>query len=417
MKYICTQFILLTFIISCTGGPAAIHTEGEEVWPFRSSQLVSPLPAYSGHFLNNPKEDTVLNTGSYIRNLLIDKSGNLWFTTHSSGFGVFDGRKQYIFENKAGINGNVVRDIKEDISGNIWIATNGGLYRYAAKSPLHLPESYTNFTTKEGLINDQLWCLAFDQQGILWIGTEKGVCKFNGKKFTAFPLPDKFAADLTNAYPAPDMITALYADKQGAMWIGTNGGGAFRYIPKNNNTACLENTCHHNRNNSGDQLIHRRSLAACFTHFSDKEGLCNNFIQSITGDKRGNVWFGTRFGGASKFDGKSFIHFNTSNGLTNNFIWTVNEDSQGNMWFATAGGGAIKYDGQTMDAFTSEDGLADDYIQSIAEDQFGNIWFGTAIGITRYDGNKNTSLSKPLLLKSADKKKHMKTFSALRNGC
>lgn len=416
MKPNCIPLFLLAIIISCTGGPAAIHSEGEEIWPFNSKLLYAPIPAISGTFLHYPKEDTVLNTGSYIRKVLIDKKGNLWFTTHSTGFGVFDGRKQYIFENKAGIAGNVVRDIVEDNAGNIWLATNGGIYRYDAQLPIHRPESYTNYTTKDGLTSDQVWCLTIDKTGKLWIGTETGVCKFDGKKFSALSLPQRTTADLTNAYPAPDLITSLFIDNDAALWIGTNGGGAYRYNAKEISNDCIENTCKHKSSNAAEFSKHQASIAPFFKHYSENNGLCNNFIQSISGDKNGHVWFGTRFGGASKFDGKSFETFNTSNGLSNNFIWTVKEDTRGNIWFATAGGGAIKFDGKSFSAFSIKDGLSDDYIQSIEEDKDGNIWFGTSTGITRYDGNAVLPSDSPAI-RDTENKKHMKSFPATMDGC
>jgi len=415
MKKLCTILFLVPLIISCTGGPAAIHTPREEGCPFNVTALYAPIPAKSGRFLHAPKEDTALSTGSYIRNLLIDKKGNLWFTTHSNGFGVFDGRKQYIFENKAGIAGNVVRDIVEDISGNIWLATNGGIYLYNAQLPIHQPESYTNYTTKDGLISNQVWCLTIDKTDNLWIGTDSGVCKFDGEKFTTLALPHRSTADLTNAYPAPDLITSLFIDKDAALWIGTNGGGAYRYTVATDNNNCIKNSCKHISSNSNDFFDHQTSLAPYFKHYSENNGLCNNFIQSISGDKFGQIWFGTRFGGACKFDGKSFTTFNTSNGLTNNFIWTVKEDTWGNIWIATAGGGTTKFDGKKFTVFTMKDGLSDDYIQSIVEDKEGNIWFGTSTGITRYDGNGLPSVSPAI--RNTENKKHMKTFPASMNGC
>jgi hypothetical protein len=416
MKQLCTILLLVPLIISCTGGPAAIHTQREEGCPFNVTALYAPTPAKSGSFLHAPKEDTVLNTGAYIRNLLIDKKGNLWFTTHSNGFGVFDGRKQYLFENKAGIAGNVIRDIVEDKSGNIWLATNGGLYRYNAQAPLHLPESYTNYTTNDGIISNQVWCLTIDTSDNLWIGTETGVCKFDGKIFTTLSLPQRPQANLTNAYPAPDMITSLYIDNHAALWIGTNGGGAYRYTTTAGASDCLQNSCKHDLNQSDDFRSHQSSIAPFFTHYSEANGLCNNFIQSITGDQEGHIWFGTRFGGAGRFDGKSFTTFNTSNGLTNNFIWTVKEDTRGNLWFASAGGGVSKFDGKSFAVFTLQDGLASDYIQSVVEDKEGNIWFGTSTGITRYDGNSSAPSGSPDI-KDKENKKHLKSFPGLRNGC
>ncbi len=36
-----------------------------------------------------------------------------------------------------------------------------------------------------------------------------------------------------------------------------------------------------------------------FTHFTQKEGLCDNSVHSILEDSHGNLWFGTDGGGVS----------------------------------------------------------------------------------------------------------------------
>ena len=46
-----------------------------------------------------------------------------------------------------------------------------------------------------------------------------------------------------------------------------------------------------------------------FKNYTTADGLVNNSVFSILEDKDGNLWFGTRWVGLSRFDGKSFTTF------------------------------------------------------------------------------------------------------------
>ena len=63
------------------------------------------------------------------------------------------------------------------MSGNLWFGTyGGGVSRYDGKS-------FTSFGEKDGLISRDVWSIAVDANGMIWIGTIEGVCRFDGKNF------------------------------------------------------------------------------------------------------------------------------------------------------------------------------------------------------------------------------------------
>ena len=126
-----------------------------------------------------------------------------------------------------------------------------------------------------------------------------------------------------------------------------------------------------------------------FTHFTEKEGLSNNWVWSILEDSNGNLWFGTN-GGVSMYDGKIFTHFTTNEGLSGNQVRSILEDRHGNLWFATRNG-VSKYNGETFTHFTTKEGLSDNKVHSILEDSNGNLWFGTnGGGVSKYNGETFT---------------------------
>ena len=67
----------------------------------------------------------------------------------------------------------------EDKKGNLWFG-GGGLSRYDGIS-------FTRFTTKDGLINEDVWSILEDKTGNLWVGTgDTGLYLYDGKTFITY---------------------------------------------------------------------------------------------------------------------------------------------------------------------------------------------------------------------------------------
>jgi ligand-binding sensor domain-containing protein len=312
----------------------------------------------------------------YIRRMFQDGDGTIWFGTNGDGLARYDARLNtsvskggpltYI-NTKDGFGGLAVRGIAEDRSRNLWFATDAGVFRYDGTS-------FERFDETDGLGSNEVWSLLIDNRGTVWCGTEAGVYRNDRKRhaagrpaFTPFPLP---AADLSRhpkAYPAPRLVNSIYQDQVGNIWFGTNGNGVFRY----------------DGTSSPDGQPH-------LTHFSEKDGLCNDVVQCIVQDKskehKGEMWFGTRFGGMSRFNGAGFTNFTTKEGLSDNFIWTFLQDANGDLWIGSAGGGLMLYDGKTFRQFTQTQGLTSRHVQSLLRDKAGRLWVGTSGGAFRFDG-------------------------------
>ncbi len=131
-----------------------------------------------------------------------------------------------------------------------------------------------------------------------------------------------------------------------------------------------------------------------FTTYNTDNGLALDQVYCCYKDKRGNLWFGTNGGGASRYDGKEFTNYTTAQGLANNIIWCINEDKEGNLWFGTDGSGVSKFDGEKFTTYTTKEGLPGNVIYSILEDKSGDLWFGSLKGgVSKYDGKRFTNYS------------------------
>jgi ligand-binding sensor domain-containing protein len=83
----------------------------------------------------------------------------------------------------------------------------------AAQQPLQ----YTRLTAENGLSNNSVQCILQDKSGIVWIGTNGGLNRYDGTSFIQYSVLSTPA--LTNS-----VVTALMQDDDGYVWIGTENG-------------------------------------------------------------------------------------------------------------------------------------------------------------------------------------------------
>ncbi|MEM8998413.1 MAG: two-component regulator propeller domain-containing protein, partial [Acidobacteriota bacterium] len=78
------------------------------------------------------------------------------------------------------------------------------------------------WTADDGLPSSVVMSVAQTRDGFLWVGTDAGLARFDGRTWRRFD---------RSTYPtlASDKISALAADRGGYLWVGTHGGGLYRY--------------------------------------------------------------------------------------------------------------------------------------------------------------------------------------------
>ncbi|MDQ1352180.1 MAG: Helix-turn-helix protein [Acidobacteriota bacterium] len=103
-----------------------------------------------------------------------------------------------------------VNTLFKDSRGNLWAGTfGGGVFLIKGNEPIDI------FTEKKGLSNNIVTCMHEDKQGILWIGTIKGLNRFQDGKISIFlkkdGLPD-------------DTVYWILEDHNADFWISSNRG-------------------------------------------------------------------------------------------------------------------------------------------------------------------------------------------------
>ncbi len=284
----------------------------------------------------------------FVPSIVQGENGHLWFATYGGGLGHFNGREISTYTTRDGLAHNEVWTVFIDLDGTLWVGTEKGLSRFDTTK--EAPARFTNYTTDDGLANDEISAILRDSKGFLWIGTEGGLSRYDGEHFINYTTADGLV---------DERVSTLYEDDEGFLWIGTEGGLS-------------------------------RFNGEIFTDFTTREGLPDNWVRSICQDREGSMWFGTNKGGVSRYDGTRFETFTEADGLANEGVLCIHQDESGRLWFGTFRGVSC-YDGEHFSNYAEPDGLANNRVWSILEDREGHLWFGTFSGISRYDMNTFTS--------------------------
>ncbi|MFQ5709499.1 MAG: two-component regulator propeller domain-containing protein, partial [bacterium] len=173
-----------------------------------------------------------------------DQQGNLWFGTWGGGICKYDGVKFIAVPTQVDLKSNVVLAILQDTAGDLWLGTYGkGVLKYKVDRNGHLSE-FDSFTTDDGLSDDAVLFMIFDDEENLWIGTNKGLSRLDCREYTEtgrkvfkhYGKEKGFIGIECNR-------NAAFRDKNGCLWFGTIEG-AMRYNPASDKPNTVEPLTH-----------------------------------------------------------------------------------------------------------------------------------------------------------------------------
>lgn len=265
----------------------------------------------------------------------------------------------------------------------------------ALDSPRELSQlGHEVWLTENGLPQNTVHAIAQTGDGYIWIGTEEGLARFDGIKFTVFDKQN--TAEIKSNY-----IRSLLADRQGALWIGTAQGlvrmlnGKFTLFTRDNGLP--SETIHAVYEDRGGNIwvATANGLALLksggLTTFTTKERLISGSIQALFEDAEGSFWIATPYGVGRIKDGK-FTNYTVRDGLGSNSVRAIQQDRNGRLWFGSLGG-LTSFDGSRFTNYTTRDGLPSDRIISLHAIRDGGLLIGTAGGLCRFTDGRFTSFN------------------------
>lgn len=380
--------------------------------------------------------------GNYITSLADDISGAyLWVATYGGGLARLDKASQKFttFRRNKGqpnaLQSDIIWKLTADKSGAIWVGTyGGGLHRYMAQSNsfLHFASDSATSTGGTTLATATIQSLCADHNGIIWIGTNEGLWRFEYRPITRSGEFTRYAADPANPASLRDpVVRAVIEDRAGRIWVGTKNGlhlfdriteqfTVFQHDPADPNTLVDDEVLSLYEDRAGTIWVGTSNGVSFFnpragkfvtyrTEMNRVNSLSNNVAWSFTESADGRIWVGTE-AGLNRLETKplsgvgNFSVFrkndNLPNQLHDDFISALCTARDGTLWVGTNEGGlhAMKrtdvYGLGEFASYLSSDedstSLSSNVISSIIEDKRGRIWIGTNKGISRYDGTDAT---------------------------
>jgi ligand-binding sensor domain-containing protein len=351
--------------------------------PSRATNNINANPKTEQH----PKIVRTLGTeGEHVSCQLLDKNGNLWFSIRGEGAYRYDGKSFTNFTVKDGLCNNDVGAIIQDKSGNILLGTTNGICKYDGKY-------FTNIPAMDTL---NIISLLEDRDGNLWFGAmSKGIYRYDGTNLfhVLYEYKHPFYGDKIEKF-----ISDIIQDKNGNLWFSSwNGGGVWRYDGKDFKHL-LPSLDYYKTNQDNRKMGNTQNgpvfLPSNNPFIESQDNISDDMIFSITEDKAGNIWFATRNHGACRFDGKKFTDFGKKEGFSSTNAYAILEDKKGNLWFTTEKDGVWCYDGKTFKNYNTTNGLVNNSVFSMLEDHDQNLWFGTRwFGLSCFDGKTFTTFS------------------------
>ncbi|MGE0359812.1 MAG: two-component regulator propeller domain-containing protein [Vicinamibacterales bacterium] len=202
----------------------------------------------------------------------------------------------------------------------------------------------TSWSQREGLPDGNVWALAQDLDGYLWVGSDGGLLRFDGVRFTSKPTGD-------SGRQKP--VRALHAARDGSIWVGYgNAGGLARIRPDGIRT------------------------------FGEAEGVPGAAFMVVIEDLAGVIWAGGEKGLFSFADGR-WQHVGAAQGLPEAAVYSAYVDQSGRFYVGTATGILRRQPGESsftqlevIDADTEEPteaGLVGRFQRSFTEDAAGRV--------------------------------------------
>jgi ligand-binding sensor domain-containing protein len=256
-------------------------------------------------YVNGAFEKTSIPAGTArTTSVRVDRKGTVWSSTFGNNVSTWkDGA---VLSEKAFIAQGAGVILEDPIDG-VWIGTRdkGLAYVKGENEAQILP------------LADAVQALAFDHDGVLWVGTAGGLLR---RKSDGTLERIGTEGGLTSAN-----VTAILEDRDRNLWVGTAGGGL-------------------NRLTKGQ-----------WTHISRSfDALSDDDVRSLIEDHEGNVWVGTA-DGLNRLSNGTFVTYGSAEGLAEDVITAVAPGRDGVVWAGTDTGHVLRWSGGKVERFIAPD--------------------------------------------------------------
>jgi ligand-binding sensor domain-containing protein len=269
--------------------------------------------------------------GGHYAQCCTDSSGNVYFTTNSSGIVKFtDTNFVFLSSTTIGLQNNFTQWVFVDSLQQLWIGHSGGVSVYDGDTTCNLidPSSYGGGAVR---------AITQDIYGNMWFATNYNVAKYDGTSWALYDNLQVFGWQNVDK-------TSLASDSSGGIWCGTFDQGLSYFD------------------------------GTTWTQFDTLSGLNSMYVTNICCEINNLTWVCTWDMGINLYDGQQWSYVNTLDGLSNNWINALECDNNGTIWFGSECG-AISNNGNDWKSYVYKYRGA--RIKSVTKGVDNKIWFGS----------------------------------------
>lgn len=278
------------------------------------------------------------------------------------------------WQDRDGLPQNTVQAIAQTRDGYIWLGTEAGLVRFNGRAF----RTYTQASTPE-MKSDSVLALLARRDGSLWVGTRSGLILRQGYA------SQRYGEGFVN-----ETIRALAEDEAGNLWIGTNAG-VTRLAAGQRRAGRFWRQA----DGLPDDGVRALYWHAGTLWIGTAQGLClwrdgrieappapfpRDTVRALLRDREGHMWVGLEASGLFRLAGRGLTKLTRRDGLSSDSIRALAEDRDGQLWIATVGGGLNRWRQGQIDSMTRAQGMSSDHLRSLFEDREGNLWVGSEAG-------------------------------------
>jgi len=242
-----------------------------------------------------------------------------------------------------GLQGSNIFALMEDRDGMIWIGSSKGIYHYDGE--------YISFYSMHGMSG-----LFQDNEGKIWFVNEEGIGIIDTRNGLIMN-----SDQITNPFPR---LTRMIQDAKGRIWFSQ-------------------------LSSQGAAVVDLKSMT--FQDLGHNEGLSGNYVWSVVEDHKKNIWLATNAGVSIINSEKNRItYLDKSHGLINDTVRNVSCDPNGKIWIAFKNGGLQSLDPETGGS-TLYEKVLDISSMTIFRTQFdrqNRLWLATNVGLVIFDYSK-----------------------------
>lgn len=281
--------------------------------------------------------------------------------------------------------------------------------------------------TEHGFPRGPVYAIEQTTDGYLWIGTEKGLVRFDGMNFVLIQSTEAGTEPMTH-------VIGLFADSNGGLWTRLRRTAQIRLRyrggPFPDNMAALKtrSVVAMARDREGNPLVwvlHGEGSALVLRNgkletIAAPKGFSRSPVLALSQTTDGSIWVGTRDAGlfrikegiTSKIEGLPDLKVNTlvrdgnevwvgtdaglvrwngskltSDGIPRSLegvqILAMTLDRHSNLWLGTNSSGLLRLNAAGLARVDKPDNNPREAVTAVFEDREGNIWIGSASGLER----------------------------------